>query len=631
MPAWWMELRRTAVDAVRTLVLGPEQSGTSLLADLLRTGTRGWAWLLLLLATIGTAFVFTLPGVSSQVRDGLAHPAGAGLLTLWTAFLWLLLTATAGNLQCAFRLLVAIYGLLYFGTPLFSAAGGPQLVLVPALVLLLFERTHPRSALASWPGRILWVLFLAQFPPHPIHPFLLSLGLKALLGIGLVSLPIWRSVRIPQMARGGLLALGLMFPYLVAWGSQPEATGEAIQQMLASLWGLSTPVWLWLGADLVEEGGRLGHFCSRRITLLRAYPHLFRALPFLILALGVLALLAFWPEPGMEFWMHLGMWVPFDLYRLYLDLYRGIWHAVRDWPPDAYLAGRTVVGVLIVLGLAGLWLRRRMEPLAFGQQYVALIIGSVAFLFTFYQAFFEVLDVELPQQWWPLLLMIVACTWEPLKALQELREGAKSLLEWIVAAGLLLLTIVIARQLTDPEKLVRDTTLWPLLGAMVWGFPYLLFTDLQTARGVEEERTISPVRPFLLGYVLMLPLASTLPLEDRYLPPLAFLLGSLMLPPPRGSWIARWMHGAWIGLGAVAFQVVPWLLVLPILPLMQGWLERLYSRMPLDFLSTAYFIQAAGALLAALFLAVWVGIGRRRRIGGLLGALLWGLWSAYVH
>jgi hypothetical protein len=107
-----MELRRTAVDAVRTLVLGPEQSGTSLLADLLRTGTRGWAWLLLLLATIGTAFVFTLPGVSSQVRDGLAHPAGAGLLTLWTAFLWLLLTATAGNLQCAFRLLVAIYGLL---------------------------------------------------------------------------------------------------------------------------------------------------------------------------------------------------------------------------------------------------------------------------------------------------------------------------------------------------------------------------------------------------------------------------------------------------------------------------------------------------------------------------------------
>lgn len=619
MRSAWMELRRTAADALHTFILAPQRSGVGLLTDLLRMGPRGWAWLLLLFATLGTAFVFTLPGVGPQVRDGLAHPAGIALLTLWIAFLWTLLTATAGDLPAAFRLPVAVYGLFYFGLPLL--AGASPLVLAPTLALLLFERTHPRSALAGWPGRILWALALAQFPPHPIYPFLLSLGLKALLGIGLMSLPFWPSVRISRMARGGLLALGLSLPYLAAWGSGPAALGEGIRQMLAGAWGLSVPVWLWLGANLVEEGGRLGHFWSRRMELLRARPHLFGALPFLTLALGALALPAFWPELGMQGLARPGLWAPFALYQ-------GIWHALRGWPPDAYLAGRTAVGVLFVLGVAGLGMRRRMAAGAFAQRYVALLIGTVAFLFAFYQAFFEIVDLELPQQWWPLLLMMVAWTWEPLKGLQELREEAEDLLEWIIAAGLLLLTAVMARQLEDPEGLVRNTALWPLLGAMAWGFPYLLFTALQAARGVEGEGTVSPVRPFLLGYGLMLPLASLLPLEDRFLPPLAFLLGSLLLPPPEGSRTDRWMHGAWIGLGAVAFQVAPWILPLPVLPLAGEWLERLYRRTPLEFLSAVYFIRAAGALLAVLPLAIRTGSGWRGRIGGLLGALLWGLWSA---
>jgi len=88
MRSAWMELRRTAADALHTFILAPQRSGVGLLTDLLRMGPRGWAWLLLLFATLGTAFVFTLPGVGPQVRDGLAHPAGIGLLTLWIAFLW---------------------------------------------------------------------------------------------------------------------------------------------------------------------------------------------------------------------------------------------------------------------------------------------------------------------------------------------------------------------------------------------------------------------------------------------------------------------------------------------------------------------------------------------------------------
>lgn len=561
---------------------------------------------------------FTVPGLAPRIQSGLAGAAGTGLLALWIAFLWTLLLVTAGDLPATFRFPVAVYSLFFFGMPLLAA--GPSLLLVPLSALFLFERTHPRSAMGGWPGRILWALALAQFPPHPLRPFPLSLMMKGLIGIGLAALPLWRSVRISRTARGLALAGGLMSSYMVAWGRQPEAVGEGIQQILAAVWGLSDPIWLWLGANLVEEGGRLGDFWSRRMEPLRARPRLFHSLPLLTLILGVLALPALWPELGMAIAVHAPGGVAF------FALYRGVWREIRRWPPDAYLAARTAVGILFVLGLAGLAMRRRMDPVAFGQRYVALTVGAVAFMFAFYQAFFGAVDLELPQQWWPLLLVLVAWTWEPLKGLQELREEAEDLLEWIVAAGLLLLTTVMAQQQGDPLALIRGTAIWPLMGAMVWGFPYLVFTSLEAARGAEAAERISPVRPFLAGYGLMLPLASLLPLEDRWLLPLAFLLGMLLLPPPEGPRIARWTHAAWIGLGALAFSVAPWILPLPVLPLAGAWLERLYGRTPLHFLSTAYFIQAAGALLAALPAAL-TGSGWRGRAAGLIGAILWALWS----
>ncbi len=81
MRSAWMELRRTAADALHTFILAPQRSGVGLLTDLLRMGPRGWAWLLLLFATLGTAFVFTLPGVGPQVRY--AQEELAGLLRSW--------------------------------------------------------------------------------------------------------------------------------------------------------------------------------------------------------------------------------------------------------------------------------------------------------------------------------------------------------------------------------------------------------------------------------------------------------------------------------------------------------------------------------------------------------------------
>lgn len=387
---------------------------------------------------------------------------------------------------------------------------------------------------------------------------------------------------------------------------------------LNGLWAFSVPLWLWLGANLVEDGARLGGFWARRTELFQRAPHMLRRLPILPLLLGLLGLPAFWPE--IVPFPREGFWIPV------FAVYGPLWRLARGWTADLYLAARTIVVLWILLGLAGLWMARRMEPGVFGARYVALTVGAGAFVLAFWQAYFGVLDLDLPQQWWPLFLVALAWFWEPLKGLRELTEEAEDLLEWICAAALVLLSAVMFRMLQDPEGLVRETGLWPLLGAAAWGLPALLFSALQTARREDAEETVSPVRPFLAGYAGMLPLATLVPVAGPWLPPLALLLIETLLPAAGSRW-ARAQHAAWIGLGAVGFLVAPWILPLPVLPL-TGWgLERLYARPPLAFLGTAHLLLAGGALLATLPIAWGEGSRGRRWLGRIAGAAMWLAWN----
>ncbi|MCS7251985.1 MAG: hypothetical protein NZ572_06100 [Thermoflexus sp.] len=608
MTGWWIEIQGALRDAARIFVYESQRSGIGLVADLLRMGMQGWGWLLLLAGMLGAGFLALLLGDSATLRAFLSQPMGAGLMALWLPFLWTLSVATASDLPLIFRLLVALYSLYYFAAPLLSVLP-PGALLLPALALLLYERARPASALKRWPGRLLWAAALAQFPPHFPIPLALSIALKMAIGIVLAILPVWPRKGVPRIIRGGGLWLGLTLLYLLAWGRSSEGLIEGIRGALPGLWGWSAPLWLWLGANLVEEGGKLGRFWGQRAAILRTHPRLLSGLPFLsiLVALGALPL----------FWTDLLWALPYPLPLAYLP-FRD-W--MREWPADAYLGARTAVGGLLVLGLAGLWMRRRMDPLSFGVRYLSLTIGTVAFLAMFWQGFFQALDLEIPQQWWPLFLVAVAWLWEPIKGMRELTEEAEDLLEWLCAILLLLLTLMIFQFTENPEGFIREGTVWSLLGATVWGMPTLFFLVLRATLGTEEAP--SAIRPFLLGYGLMLPLMSLVPLEARWLPPLAFGIGTALWPADRGAsrW-ARWQHAAWIGLGAAAFRAVPWILPLPILPLAATGLERLFARGAIDFLGREFFLLAGGALLAAVPVA-WSDHPRRRWLGWGIGVALW--------
>ncbi|HXF68560.1 MAG TPA: hypothetical protein VNK89_02030 [Thermoflexus sp.] len=614
--AGWAEAYRVLQDAVQILIYESQRSGVGLIADLLRLRGRGWGWLFLLSVGMAAGFLLPMLGVSAQIVDFLFQPLGTGVLALWVPFLWTLILATFADLPPIARFLATLYSAYYFALPPIGAAG-PEIAWIPLLTLFLYERAHPKSALANWRGRILWASALAQFPPHPVRPLLLSIALKTALGVGLAAVPLWPRARIPRMIRGGFLWIGLTLPYEIAWGKDAAALFQGLQGWVAGLWGWSVPLWLWLGANLVEEGGRLGRFYGRRAEIFRRYPALLRSLPFVVLGLGVLLFLVLWSEVvSAVLWEHLGMpelVVPFI----------PLWRMVRSWPADLYLVARAATGAMLILGIAGIWMRRRMDPARFGVQYLSLVIGTVAFLLMFGRSFFEAIDLDLPQQWWPWLMISLGWIWEPLKGIRELTEEAEDLLEAICALVLLLMTLVMAHFLLDPEGLLREGAIWPLLGAAVWGFPLLVFTALGAALGVEG--TGSPIRPFMLGYTLMVPLTSLLPVDTRWLTPMAFGLGSALLPAEGSRW-ARWSQRAWIGVGAVAFRVAPWIIPLPVLPMAGAGLEQLFARGSLDFLSREFFLLLGGAWLAAIPTAWWSG--RVGRWGGrLLGIALWEAWN----
>ncbi|WP_376792321.1 hypothetical protein [Thermoflexus sp.] len=620
----WSEAYRVLQDAVQIFIYESQRSGVGLIADLLRLGRRGWGWLLLLSAGMAVGLLLPTLGVSAQAVDLLAQPLGTGILALWVPFLWTLILTTFAALSPIARFLITLYSAYYFALPPIGAAG-LEIAWIPLLTLFLYERAHPRSALADWRGRILWALALAQFPPHFEFPLpsayrlSLSIALKTALGVGLAAIPLWPRARIPRMARGGFLWIGLTLPYEVAWGKDAAALFQGLQGWVAGLWGWSVPLWLWLGANLVEEGGRLGRFYGRRAEIFRRYPALLRSLPFVVLGLSVWMFLVLWPEVVREvLWERLGL-----VGERVLLFFIPLWRMVRSWPADLYLAARAATGAVLILGIAGIWMRRRMDPTRFGVQYLSLLIGTIAFLLMFGQSFFEAIDLDLPQQWWPWLMISLGWIWEPLKGIRELTEEAEDLLEAICALVLLLMTLVMARFLFDPEGLLREGAIWPLLGAAVWGFPLLVLTALEAALGVDG--TGSPIRPFLLGYTLMVPLTSLLPIDTRWLTPMAFGLGSALLPTEGPQW-ARWLQRAWIGIGAVAFRVAPWIIPLPVLPMAGAGLERLFARGSLDFLSGEFFLLLGGALLAAIP-ATWRE-GRLGRWGGwLLGIGLWAAWN----
>jgi hypothetical protein len=605
MVTLWSKLREAVQDALEVFGRQEHYSGIGLFVALGRKGIRGRVWLLLVLGSIVGGFVLLVAVERATLVTAVHTSIGSGFLAVWLSLIWTLAIATAAGLPPVARLVIAVFSLYYLGLPIVMTVGSGFLLLAIGAIHV-FELLHPASFLRRWTGRLLWPLAIAQFPPHVPGSLALSIGLKSIIGTAIAAFPIWRQQSVPQWIRIGLLWAGLTVPYVLAWTHSHADLLRAIEQMLPALWGLSVPLWLWIGADVIQESGNFGRFLSRRLSIIREHPYVLHGMPLVLTFLGLAAL------PLVVYDV-----MPETVTRAYAPLQ----DAFRDWLPDAYIAVQSAVVVVILMGVLGLLMRRRMEPSAFGMRYAELAIGALAFVLMFWQNIVDALDLDFPTQWWPLVLIGVGVFWEPLKGLRELTGESEDVLEWVCVLAVLLTTLVIFQYGSDPRTLIRDTTIWSILGAAIWGLPALFFTTFGTVYGFADAAFL--VRPFLVGYGVMLPLMSFVPLETRWLTPIAFGIASVIQRhTAEGVRWLRWAHMAWIGIGIVAFLAAPWIIPVPILSLMGLGLERLFSRGAIDLFSVQFFFLAVTALIGAIPVA-WSTHPRYRWIGWGIGMALW--------
>jgi hypothetical protein len=275
---------------------------------------------------------------------------------------------------------IAVYSLYYLGLPIVMTVGSGFLLLAIGAIHV-FELLHPASFLRRWTGRVLWPLAIAQFPPHVPGSLALSIGLKSIIGSAIAALPIWRQQLVPPWIRFGLLWVGLTVPYVLAWTHSHADLLRAIEQMLPALWGLSVPLWLWIGADVIQESGNFGRFLSRRLSIIRKHPHVLHRMPLVLTFLGLAAL------PLVVYDV-----MPETVVRVYAPLQE----VFRDWSSDAFIAVQSAVVVVILMGVLGLLIRRRMEPSAFGMRYAELAIGALAFVLMFWHNIVDALDLDIP-------------------------------------------------------------------------------------------------------------------------------------------------------------------------------------------------------------------------------------------
>ncbi|MCS6772595.1 MAG: hypothetical protein NZ693_00570 [Thermoflexales bacterium] len=584
---------------------------------MLKRGRSGTGWFALSVSSLlASAFAFlAIPADGSSFWEA---PLGTSLLAVWVPFLWTLVITVNDRSVTLLRILVGYYSLYHLaGPPVFGAGLPLAVLLLPWAALILYERTRRSSSMTNPLWRAGWAILFAQFPPHfPSLPLWASILMKALASFAVLSLPQWDQHRFPHLVRGSVLFASLTLTYLLGLAQGSTEVGAQIVLSLRGSWQLSVPLWIWLGANLVNTGGQVGRFVGRRALVVRnVIPP--RFLLGLLLLAGALVLFA----------SFVAILEPTLLVRYY---------ELLSWVMPSPQARFTAIGVFAVLFLAGVssvCLQQRMRDTTFSARYLSLLSAAVAFTVQLVQNYFGAAQSANAQLGWPAFLVALGLLQNLTPSLKALANRLARASFWVYGFLLLLLTALVI-ELTpsaalgaksQTSMLLARAYLASLYGSVLWGLPALLIT-IVSASSISREMT-SSLKPFMLGYLISWLLAPT-PLPNEWLPAFAFGSGAAaLLPSASPRYWLRWRHAMWLALGAVAFRAFAWALPLPILPLAQTLLEQSYLRGSVYLFEVQGVILVSGAVVAALIAAAWGAQPRKRWVALAAGVAAWIAYS----
>jgi len=545
---------------------------------LLRLGPWGVGAFVLLvcgLAGFGTV-VFAGEGERPGILRG---PVAQALLGAIAAFAFALLNAEARPAHPALRFGVALYTLWYQLLPPVLAL--PRVVaLVPAFALYAVEVLRLRTDRARPLWLLPWVLLLGRLSPVVVRPVWVSVGLWAALYAGLGATLYRRPPPFPIPERA-VLFTGMAIAYGAGIIRNLAGFGQALQMGYSALFTFLGLFWMWLAADLVDDAAELAGRVVGRFRKSLARRRLPSVVASVLVATGLMALaLALVPAAVLD------PLPPVLVYPLVGFL--------RDaWTEGLALSSSLLLVVGLTTGWRGL---RGQDPVDTAADGLASGLVLALVYWGGAQAWSQLSEVEAPSGWWPLLLASAPVLLEEFKQAAKGVRGERGPL-LVAAVSLLGLATTGFQFAADPRSAVRNTTLYPFLGMILWGLPHLL-ARLVAGWSVD----VPSARLFFAGYISALPAALLAPSLRTGSPALAVLLWPVALR------IARWDAprspgpragaGLLVASGTLAFYYEPLFLPVPFVPWVEPLLQRLGQVQATGMLGWPQLLSWLGAAVA---------------------------------
>lgn len=552
--------------------------------------------------------------LDSRTRVAVLHNLyGLLFVGIVFAFLWVILLWKSESFSAIIRFLLLLY-FIYFG--LYPGIGlAPKwLMFGTSVVIFLFEARRLETNTKGLLLLVILSLGVAQFPPFLFAGKYLILQIFAkcvfLFIIGFFSAKYLKVS--PVVSFIFFLAILLSF-YTYCSFANIEIFEAGLQEMTNAFWGLlTTPLWIVLGGELIDQAGKIGEVVARFARPIAqkgsVIPIMIISVILLGVAFGLAWVFGFEREIEQNYLKELPAWL-------------------QGYFSTLVKTAQTGSPLLLILGITGFFVSKKIPQQDFAVRYLQAFLGAIIFVFLTWYGYstLNYEEIRASQFGFSFLLLGLVLLWEPTKLLIGDGNKVQSYVVWISYAFILSGVLLCLNLVWAPLFVAKVTSLYQVLGGMVIGFPLLLVSiSVGWYKDQEESNLLST---FIIGYLVSLI-------------PMVFLPNQYFLVCPIGSALSFSIiyfftkiglgpiNFLMLGLGSISQVMTIWFLPLPIIHLNSFWLSSLFKNIPCELLGKEHIVLTSGLLVATVLFSV---LYRTKLVSKFLNMIISGLVWALLN
>jgi hypothetical protein len=562
--------------------------------------------------------VVWIVGFDSQRRIALLHhPYGLLFIGIVFAFLWAILLWKSESFPAIIRFLFLLY-IIYFG--LYPGIGSaPKWLMFGTIVaMFIFEARRLETNIKGLLLLAILSIGVAQFPPFLFAGkyLILQIFVKSifLFAIGFFFA---KYLKVSSIVSFIVFLAILLFFYTYCSFANIEAFEVGIQEMTNAFWGLlTTPLWIVLGGELIDQAGKGGAVVAR---FAKPFAQKKSIIPIMVLSIISISIV-------------LGLAWAFGFERQFEQNYL---QQLPTWLQDYFATfvktAQTGSPLLLILGIVGFFVSKKIPQEDFTVRYLQAFLGTIIFLFLAWYGYSTLSyeSIHASQFGFSFLLLGLILLWEPTKLLIGYGNKAQNYVIWISYALILWAVLLCLNLAWAPLSVAKITSLYQVLGGMVVGFPLLLVSI--SVGWYKDQEESSLLSNFIISYLVSLIPMVFLPNQYFFVCPIGLALSFSIIYLAMETEL-KGINFLMLGLGTISQVMTIWFLPLPVIYFNGFWLNSLFKNVPCELLGKEHIVLTLGLLVATVLFSV---LNRTKFLPKLLcmlvSALVWTILNVLLY